>query len=257
MTAEALWRVVCTAVPDAAEAGLARQQALAEDIAGASSTPVLLIWRSQPALLVTRTDALLPRFEQAAQAAQEAGWPVLIRRSGGSACPVAPGTAQVATIMPASPGSAIEAHYDRLSQFIGRALRDFGVASGIGRVAEAFCQGRYDIGVAGRKIAGLSQRWFRNSRGVYCAVTAASINVTEDPPALAEAVNRFYEAAGGDARCRADAITCLRLCDGAGGRAERDLMASFIKRLAAGGLPRPAAAPTSGAGGLAIGPFAA
>jgi lipoate-protein ligase A len=70
-------------------------------------------------------------------------------------------------------------------------LRRYRVFAHTGLVAGAYCPGAYDLAAAGRKIAGMSQHWFRNRCGVRCVVTAASINVEEAPEEVVCVVNRL------------------------------------------------------------------
>jgi lipoate-protein ligase A len=93
------------------EAGLASQHELADGLTSPSSAPVLLVWRSEPALLVSRTETRLPHFENAVADMRAAGWPVVLRKSGGGACPVGPGTVQVSMIDPVLPLTTINGRY--------------------------------------------------------------------------------------------------------------------------------------------------
>jgi octanoyl-[GcvH]:protein N-octanoyltransferase len=206
------WQIVFVPALSPVEAGLARQQALADRLASASAAPWLLVWRSEPALLVSRTDARLPHFQDAVADLRRAGWPVVLRKSGGRACPVAPGTVQVSMIDPILPQTTINGRYAVLAELLQATLRRYRVFARVGLVAGAYCAGAYDLSVADRKIAGMSQHWFRNRCGVRCAVTAASINVEDAPEEVARAVNRFYRCAGGMLHCDAAALTNVQLC---------------------------------------------
>lgn len=199
------------------EAGLASQHELADGLTSPSSAPVLLVWRSEPALLVSRTETRLPHFENAVADMRAAGWPVVLRKSGGGACPVGPGTVQVSMIDPVLPLTTINCRYAVLAELLQAMLRRYRVFARTGLVAGAYCPGAYDLAVAGRKIAGMSQHWFRNRCAVRCAVTAASINVGEAPHEIACAVNQFYHEAGSELRCDADALTNVQLCGSASG----------------------------------------
>jgi hypothetical protein len=199
------------------EVGLASQQELADGLSSPSSAPFLLVWRSEPALLVSRTETRLPHFENAVAGMRAAGWPVVLRKSGGGACPVGPGTVQVSMIDPVLPQTTINGRYAVLAELLQAMLRRYRVFAHAGLVAGAYCPGAYDLAVAGRKIAGMSQRWFRNRCAVRCAVTAASINIGEAPDEIACAVNRFYHQAGSELRCDADALTNVQLCNGTAG----------------------------------------
>jgi lipoate-protein ligase A len=191
-----------------AEAGLQRQQRLAEFITPERQR-LLLLWRAPQALLVCRGDTHLPDFSRAADRLDAEGWPVLLRRSGGSACPIAGGTLQIAIAQAVAPGFTIEHGYGELAGLIRDVLRSCGLAAEIGAVPEAFCPGRYDIAIGGRKVAGLSQHW-RTCGGVMTATTAATLLVAQDPAPLAHIVNLFYEIAGGASRCTEAAVSAVR-----------------------------------------------
>ena len=214
------------------EIGLARQQALADVLTSQSAAPALMAWRCQPALLVTRSETRLPHFDGAAAAMQAAGWPVLLRKSGGGACPVGSGTVQVSMIEAAFSGATMKAKYAVLTRLIQSTLDFFQIVSRTGSVLGAYCSGSCDLAVQGKKIAGMSQHWFRNRCGIRCVVTAASINIEEAPDVFAGVVNRFYDSAGGPLRCQAAALTNMRLCAGTTHLAGRDLASAVMTQLA-------------------------
>lgn len=187
-----------------AEAGLQRQQRLAEFVTPQHARR-LLLWRAPQALIVSRGDTRLPDFSGAAERLHAEGWPVLVRRSGGSACPVATGTLQIAIAQATAPGFTMERGYGELAGLIHDALQSYGLAADIGAVPEAFCPGRYDIAIGRRKVAGLSQHW-RTCGGVMTATTAATLLVAQATAPLVHVVNLFYEVAGGTARCTEAAV---------------------------------------------------
>jgi lipoate-protein ligase A len=222
--------VLCLSEAQPADLALARQQLLADELASESSNPSLLVWRAQPALLVARRETRLPHFREASNQMAVAGWPIVVRKSGGGACPIGLGTVQVSTIEPAS-GATMNAKYDALAELIQSTLGSFRIVSRTGRVANAYCPGTYDLAVQGKKIAGLSQHWFRNRCGIRCVVTSASINIEEAPDALAGAVNRFYESAGSPTRCQSAALTNMRLCERNACPDAHDLVSAVMNRI--------------------------
>lgn len=226
------WRVVCMPEVHPAEVGLALVEGLADALMSDSAAPTLLLWRSQRALLVTRQDTHARRFREASNEMAAAGWPIVLRRSGGSACPVGPGTVQAAMIEPAVAGTTMHAKYDALAELIHSTLHFFGISSLTGPVAAAYCPGSYDLTVEGKKIAGMSQHWFRNRGGIRCVVTAASVNAEEAPDVLARAVNRFYCECGGPLHCQATSLTSLRLCGADAVMAARDPAPALMNYLA-------------------------
>jgi lipoate-protein ligase A len=223
--------VVCLPEARPADIGVARQRTLAGDLASENFSPTLLVWRAQPALLVTRQETRLPRFLEASEQMDAAGWPIVVRQSGGEACPVGLGTMQLAIIEPAVPGATMNAKYDALANLIQSTLEAFRIVTRAGSVAGAYCPGRYDLAVRGKKIAGLSQHWFRNRHGIRCVTTTASINVEEAPDVLADAVNQFYCSAGSPTRCQAAALTSVRLCAGESFVSVRALASAVMDQL--------------------------
>jgi lipoate-protein ligase A len=222
--------VLCFSEAHPADVALARQQTLADELTSKLSNPTLLVWRAQPALLVARRETRLPRFREACDQMAAVGWPIIVRKSGGEACPIGLGTVQVSTIEPAS-GATMNAKYEALTKFIQSKLGAFQIVSRTGRVPGAYCPGSYDLAVQGKKIAGMSQHWFRNRCGIRCVVTSASINIEEPPDALADAVNRFYENAGSSMRCQSTALTNLRLCERSTHMDAPNLVSAFMNQL--------------------------
>lgn len=225
------WHIERVPNMDPVDVGLTRQQARADALADQSSTPLLLIWRSQPALLVSRSETRLPGFAAARARLQADGWPVVLRKSGGAACPVGPATVQASIVEPAPPAATLNDRYAVLATVIQSALAAYGIVARAEFVAGAYCPGSYDLAVDGRKIAGMSQHWFRNRSGMRCIVTGASVNVEEPPDVLAQIVNQFYSDAGSPDRCQATVLTNMRLCVRADRLDRHDLTSALVNEL--------------------------
>jgi octanoyl-[GcvH]:protein N-octanoyltransferase len=208
--------------------GLVRQEQMGERVLD-SGRPLVMAWCAPRALLVGRTDARLPGFGRAVEELGSEGWPVFVRRSGGTACPVSPGTLQIALACRVS-GGEIDAGYRQLSGLISGLLAGHGCAAETGERQGAFCPGRYDMGVGARKFAGLAQHW-RPSGDMMVATTAASLIVEEDVEAFSRVVNRFYRLAGGKRRCASSAMIDVRRAMPGRRFADGDLMAELGDRL--------------------------
>ena len=74
----------------------------------------------------------------------------------------------------------------------------------------SFCDGRFNLAVAGRKLAGTAQSW-RRVAGVPVVLAHAVIVVDADPQALTEAANAFERDLGSGRRYRAEALTSVAL----------------------------------------------
>ncbi|WP_371824612.1 lipoate--protein ligase family protein [Martelella soudanensis] len=213
-----------------ARSGLEQQERLDADLTP-DTAPLLMAWQAPRALIVGRSDARLPGFARAEEKLAAEGWPVLVRRSGGSACPVSPGTFQIALVRASAGKGDIEAGYRTLASLIDRLLSSVGVQCEVGERTGAFCPGRYDLGVGPRKFAGLSQHW--RSRGLVTIVTtAASIIVEDNIEEFCRIVNLFYEKAGKERQCSSAFVTDVKKALSTGITPDVDLIVALQTRLA-------------------------
>lgn len=175
--------------------------------------PGLLLWESdRDALMVPRRDAAAGRFHRAASELAERGWPVTVRGCGGGAFPVGRGTLQLALAWPrgSRAGESIESVYRALAGLVVEGLEGFGLRVRVGAVPGAFCRGRYDIGVDGRKLAGTSQMWRGPAGAGGYILATATLLIDVDPRRLTRVVNRFYGGLGVSACYSAAAVTSVR-----------------------------------------------
>lgn len=173
-----------------------------------SVQPGLLAWTSPRALLAAPGESRLAGFETAARACAEAGWPVAIRRGGGRVCPISPGTLQLAISRPVAEGVTIATAYEEMAVLLERLLTHFDIRAERGTCPDAFCPGRYDLSVAGRKIAGLAQVW-RLYHRQRIAITGASLVVGGEADNLADGANLFSRHLQSSPACCSGAIGSL------------------------------------------------
>jgi octanoyl-[GcvH]:protein N-octanoyltransferase len=145
---------------------------LAAEVGRGDSPPTLRIWQNGRALVAPRwridgTDggAVMDR--------NGAEWPICGRSSGGATVAHGPGTLNVSIILPLGAYSIA----DGFSLWIGllaTALRSaYGIEIEAAIVEGAFCSGRYDASVAGRKLAGVSQGRRRGAMLVHGTILAS------------------------------------------------------------------------------------
>jgi lipoate-protein ligase A len=219
------WRIDDdTRAGESAQQRVAADAALLEAVRRGEAPPTARVWENRRCLVAARSDRRLPRFGAAAESLEAAGWPVVVRESGGSAVPQGPGILCLSLAFRPAKGApcTIESSYDALCRPIEAALAELGVACARSEVSGAFCDGRYDLAVRGRKIAGTAQRWRAGPGGPApgrgALLAHAVLLVDLDLGEASVAVNRFYEVAGGTRRCRADASITLREALAAAGR---------------------------------------
>ncbi|KTC47926.1 lipoate--protein ligase [Pseudomonas fluorescens ABAC62] len=195
------------------EAGLAAELALLAAVCAGEQEFGLLFWQpSDQALVMPRRLSRLPAFEIASQVSAAAGWPVLLRETGGEPVPQSAATVNIALVYapPRSEGDQgrIETGYQRLCQPICDMLSELGGAASVGEIEGAFCDGRYNVNLNGRKMVGTAQRW-RQSGGRPVGLVHGALLLDNDREALIGAVNRFNQACGLDQRVRADSHIAL------------------------------------------------
>ncbi|WP_347902307.1 lipoate--protein ligase family protein [Pseudomonas purpurea] len=197
------------------EAGLLAEQDLLAHVCTGDSDFGLLFWQpSDRALVMPRRLNRLPGFEAACEVSAAAGWPVLLRETGGEPVPQSAATINIALVYapPRSEGDhgRIETAYRRLCDPICALLMELGGVASLGEVDGAFCDGRFNVNLDGRKMVGTAQRW-RQSKGGQRPVglVHGALLLDDERASMVAAVNRFNEACGLEARVRAESHIAL------------------------------------------------
>ena len=175
----------------------------------------LLLWRPRDrALVMPRRMSRLPGFVEASETLADSGWPVLLRETGGEPVPQSSATVNIALVY-AQPKSdpdrdRIEIAYRRLCQPILDVLSKLGGAASLGEVEGAFCDGRFNVNLDGRKMVGTAQRWRQSQGGLRPVVLVhGALLVDNERHEMVAAVNRFNEICELEQRVRADSHIAL------------------------------------------------
>lgn len=197
------------------EAGLQAEQDLLASVCAGDAEFGLLFWQpSDRALVMPRRLNRLPGFDHACEVSAAAGWPVLLRETGGEPVPQSAATINIALVYapPRSEGdlNRIETGYRRLCDPICQLLDELGGTSSLGEIDGAFCDGRFNVNLDGRKMVGTAQRW-RQSQGGQRPVglVHGAMLVDDERESMVAAVNRFNEACGLEQRVRAQSHIAL------------------------------------------------
>ncbi|WP_423204418.1 lipoate--protein ligase family protein [Pseudomonas kribbensis] len=191
------------------EVGLQAEQDLLASVCAGDAEFGLLFWQpSDRALVMPRRLNRLPGFDHACEVSAAAGWPVLLRETGGEPVPQSASTINIALVYapPRSEGdlNRIETGYRRLCDPICQLLDELGGASSLGEIDGAFCDGRFNVNLDGRKMVGTAQRW-RQSQGGQRPVglVHGAMLLEDERESMVAAVNRFNETCGLEQRVRA------------------------------------------------------
>lgn len=197
------------------EAGLLAEQDLLASVCTGSSEFSLLFWQpNDRALVMPRRLNRLPQFESACEVSAAAGWPVLLRETGGEPVPQSSSTINIALVYapPRSEGdqNRIETAYRRLCDPICQLLDELGGTSSLGEVEGAFCDGRFNVNLDGRKMVGTAQRWRQSKGGTRpVGLVHGALLLDNERESMVAAVNRFNEACGLEQRVRDESHIAL------------------------------------------------
>jgi lipoate-protein ligase A len=173
--------------------------------AAATGRAMAHLWRGERGLVVPRSCTRLPGWPAAARAHR-----VLVRASGGGVVPQGPGLLNLSLVWRAQAAVPrdTETIYHALCGELAGALARLGIAAAPQAVAGSFCDGRYNLAVAGRKLVGTAQSW-RRIAGVPVVLAHALIIVDADPRKLTAVANAFERDLGSGRQYRAEALTSV------------------------------------------------
>ncbi|MBH3428583.1 lipoate--protein ligase family protein [Pseudomonas alkylphenolica] len=197
------------------EAGLQAEQDLLASVCKGEKNHGVLFWRpTDHALVMPRRMSRLEGFEAACAELAIAGWPVLLRETGGEPVPQSPAVINIALVYvaPRSEGDhgRIENAYERLCLPLCDVLREWGGLASVGEIEGAFCDGRYNVNLNGRKLVGTAQRWRQGLAGKRPVVLVhGALLLDNERESMVAAVNRFNECCEIEQRCQADSHIAL------------------------------------------------
>lgn len=197
------------------EAGLHAEQYLLAAVCKGEKDHGLLFWRpTDRSLVMPRRMSRLEGFEAACAELAIGGWPVLLRETGGEPVPQSPAVINIALVYvaPRSEGDhgRIENAYERLCLPLCDVLREWGGLASVGEIEGAFCDGRYNVNLNGRKLVGTAQRWRQGLGGKRPVVLVhGALLLDNERESMVAAVNRFNECCELEQRCLADSHIAL------------------------------------------------
>ncbi|MDH3687056.1 MAG: hypothetical protein OEP95_12565 [Myxococcales bacterium] len=217
------WRVVDDRTGGTAAERLDRDRQLLEAVRAGHAPPTARLWENSQCVVAARSERNLPGLEAARAQLAPHGWPVLVRDSGGTAVPHAPGILHLSLAFrpPERPLCTLDSVYAALALPLQRGLARIGVAAEFGDVPGSFCDGRFNLVTRGRKLAGTAQRWRARpgaaspSRGAVLA--HALLLVSGDVTEWTRTINAFYAEAGSARRYEPAASITVAECVGESG----------------------------------------
>lgn len=147
-------------------------------------------WVHHETVVLGIQDARLPYLDQGIDVLHAHGFQPVIRNSGGLAVVLDAGVLNVSLVLPERGGIDIDSGYEAMLALVRRMFAEETDAIVAGEVVGSYCPGSYDLSIAGKKFAGISQRRVRGGVAVqiYLCVNGSG-------SARAQLVRDFYAAA--------------------------------------------------------------
>ena len=196
------WRLVIETENDDPAAALAGDLLLLSEAARGELPPTARIWRSSPCLVVPARQLSQPEALATTTAMTATGWPVVARHSGGSPVPLDPGMINLSLVFTVAASDAwrIDDGFRLLIDLLAATFTELGLLTQCGEIEGAFCPGRYDLAIRGRKVAGTAQQWRggRNAAGepILAVLAHACLLVAPDVAGGLQALGRWSAGLG-------------------------------------------------------------
>lgn len=171
---------------------------------------VIRLWRNQPSLVLSRRDARHASFEAVKEHFIQKNIPLYVRTSGGTVVPHGPGVLNISLIFTDNHKKmTLEHSYLLLCDLVRRALAGMGIMAEIRDVPGAFCDGRYNLSIKGKKVGGTAQRIKKHREGHKNFLSHMCLLLDGDPVEICQTIAEFYHHSGMVAPLKSESITTL------------------------------------------------
>ncbi len=187
------WQLLLPHDRDDPQTSIRLDEELLHQVGRGEIGPSICIRQDPQSLVVTRREARMQNFAQASQTLAAHGWPVAVRCSGGSCVPQGPGVINLSIIHPHCKTWSLKDGYQLLDRLLKGFLASCGLQATTGEVSGAFCDGRYNLQVDGRKIVGTAQRWAGAYRSQAAVLSHACLLVDLDLAEATHRINQLYQ----------------------------------------------------------------
>ncbi|EXJ24024.1 Lipoate-protein ligase A [Alkalibacterium sp. AK22] len=158
--------------------------------AGRKQQPILHFWQTPPLVVLGMMDTKLPYFKEALPFLEQQGYAYMVRNSGGLAVVGDEGVLNFSVFFPEEEDRLpIDDAYTRMHAIVQAAFLDYTPPILAYEVENSYCPGDFDLSIAGRKIAGISQRRIKGGIAVMIY-----LSVNGNQRSRAELVRDFYAA---------------------------------------------------------------
>ena len=173
----------------------------------ATRQPRLWLWRPTKAIVLTSRERELAESVTARSFAEQ-GWAAVVRDTGGGPVALGPACLNVSWLTPLNSVTSIEQGYLAFCQPLLAALAGFGVQAYCAALPGSYCDGRFNLLVAGRKLAGTAQRIYGTAQGP-ARLSHAVLHVLPGVVEQLAALNRFLGLAKSAEQMSPEHLICV------------------------------------------------
>ncbi|WP_101494749.1 lipoyl protein ligase domain-containing protein [Salinivibrio proteolyticus] len=137
-----------------------KEQALIHRVEQGELNEALLLWQPDAQTLVLPAGQKWPQTPELRRALSALGWQIQSRRTGGAPVPQLPGVINVSylTVWPANTPYHIQTAYQYFCTILQSFFHQLGIATTVGDTPGSYCDGDYNLNIAGKKVVGTAQR---------------------------------------------------------------------------------------------------
>jgi octanoyl-[GcvH]:protein N-octanoyltransferase len=172
-----------------AKQSFAIDDTLCTSVGTGQSDAVVRAWVHYNTVALGIQDTKLPYLHEAVSFLKTQGYHVIVRNSGGLAVVLDEGVLNISLIFPETTKAIdINQGYEAMWQLIQAMFSAYNKAIEAREIVGSYCPGSYDLSIAGKKFAGISQRRVRGGVAVqiYLCINGSG-------SARAELIRQFYE----------------------------------------------------------------
>ncbi|MBQ4861606.1 lipoate--protein ligase [Pseudoalteromonas sp. MMG013] len=171
----------------------------------------LILWRTKVPTLVLPAGNKWPMSSSLESALSEIGWQLFTRKTGGAPVPQTDRVINVSHLYhwPTSKPYSIVLAYQYLCRALTGFLASFGITCDVHATPGSYCDGDYNLNIAGKKIIGTAQRVVVTKGGGRIVLAQACILIDALMEELVKPVNLCYTHCGYQELIKADVHTSL------------------------------------------------
>jgi lipoate-protein ligase A len=168
-----------------------KEATIIEQIRSGELDQCMLLYQCAEPTLVLPSGRKWQATDEVKTALNQSGWQLFSRRSGGAPVPQTSGVINLSHfyLWPDDRNYSVKLAYENLCHVLSLFFAQFGVRTDAHATPNSFCDGDYNLNIAGRKIVGTAQRVLSVRKGRKLVLAQACLLIDDDMERLVKPVN--------------------------------------------------------------------